>query len=101
MNQKLHSEKQIDDIRGILLQMLRPKRIYLFGSRASGTNKEYSDFDIAIEGNKGTFRDIRRTKQKIDEALGIYSCDLTELEKVSRDFEELIREKGKIIYERD
>ena len=94
-------KKQISKIIRVLRDSVNPSRIYLFGSRAAGKSKEYSDFDIAIEGNTETFRELRRAKEKLDEALGVYSCDLIELGKVSPNFKDLIRRNGKIIYERN
>lgn len=94
-------KKQISKIIRVLRDSLNPSRIYLFGSRVAGTSKKYSDFDIAIEGHMVTFRELRRVKEKLDEVLGVYSCDLIELEKVSTDFKDLIRRQGKIIYERN
>ena len=101
MSQTIDSEEKIAEIKNILIDNLEPVRIYLFGSRATGTNKEYSDFDIAVEGITSTFREMRKTKEKLDEMLGIYSCDLIELEKTSDDFSTLVKTKGKLIYERD
>ncbi len=45
-------------------------------------------------------RSIIPSAQKVDDTLGIYSCDLIEMEKVRADFKALIRRNGKIIYER-
>lgn len=90
----------LTDIVNILVDRHSPRRIWLFGSRATGNNKDYSDYDIAIEGRNIPFRMLRITEEKIDEVLGIYSCDLVELGKVSSKFSELVKERGKIIYER-
>lgn len=101
MKDTVQSEELLSVIQQVVIELLQPKRIYLFGSRAIGKNKEYSDFDIAIEGSKASFRDIRKAKEKLDESLGIYSCDLVELEKTGEDFQVLVKEQGKLIYERD
>jgi predicted nucleotidyltransferase len=94
-------EERISKIIDILVRFLEPKRIYLFGSRASGTNENYSDFDIAIEGNKKSFRTLRVAREKIDYAMGIYSCDLVELEKINADFRKLVEKEGKLLYGKD
>lgn len=94
-------QEQLDMIREVLVDELRPRRIYLFGSRATGRNNRYSDFDIAIEGSKASFRALRKAKETLDEGLGIYSCDIVTLEKTTADFQDLVREQGKILYERD
>jgi predicted nucleotidyltransferase len=94
-------EEKLSIIKDIIVKAVDPKCIYLFGSRAAGKNKYYSDFDIAVKGANGTFRIIRKLKEKLDEALGIHSVDLIQMEQVSDEFRKLIEEKGKIIYERD
>jgi len=94
-------EEKLAVIKEILIEWLKPERILLFGSRASGTQTEHSDFDIAVEGAKATFRELRKAKEQLDHGLGIYSCDLVELEKTSEDFRYLIKQQGTIIYERD
>lgn len=42
--------KIIDDMVEIVKNHLDPARILLFGSRAKGRDKTYSDFDIAVQG---------------------------------------------------
>ena len=94
-------EEQLSKIKQVLIHFLQPKRIYLFGSRAENKAQAYSDFDIAIDGHTAAFRKMREVKEKLDEKLGIYSCDLVELQKVSPKFKQLILNKGRLIYERD
>ena len=43
----------------IIVEELNPVKIYLFGSRASETNKKNSDFDLCVIVDK-------KTKRKID-----------------------------------
>jgi predicted nucleotidyltransferase len=92
-------EQKLKDIERILIAELQPNRIYLFGSRALEKNKEYSDYDIAVDGITASHRQIRKAKESLDDALGIHSCDLIEMEKVSPNFKQLIEEQGKILYE--
>jgi predicted nucleotidyltransferase len=94
-------EEKLSMIKDIVVKAVDPKCIYLFGSRAAGKNKFYSDFDIALKGANGSFRIMRKLKEKLDEALGIHSVDMVHMEQASDEFRELIEEKGKIIYERD
>lgn len=101
MKETVNSEKQLAAINQVVIDILQPERIYLFGSRATGKNKEYSDFDIAIEGSNASFREMRKAKEKLDEVLGIYTCDIIELEKAGDDFQDLVKEQGKVVYERD
>ncbi len=84
----------------IILDHLAPKKIILFGSRADGKGKEYSDFDIAVEGIEMNIREERLLKEALDRKLGIYTIDLINLDKVDKEFKTLVVSKGKVIYER-
>jgi predicted nucleotidyltransferase len=95
------TEQKISDIKRILVERVNPQRICLFGSRAKGTETAHSDFDIAIEGSVASFREMRKVEEQLDRILGIYSCDIVELEKTSDDFRALVKQQGKLIYERD
>lgn len=93
--------EHLEQIKNIVVDKLHPERVWLFGSRAEGKNRKQSDYDIAFEGSSSSFREIRKAKEQISDFIGIYSCDLVNLEKVNDDFKNLIREKGKIIHERN
>ncbi len=85
----------------LLKQELNPERIILFGSRAKGNAKPYSDIDIAVEGGKILdYRERRKLKEKIEEISGIYSLDLVFLDSVEDDFAEIIRKTGRVLYEK-
>ncbi len=76
----------------LLKQELNPERIILFGSRAKGSAKPYSDIDIAIEGGKTLdYREKRKLKEKIEDISGIYTVDLVFLDGVEDDFAEIIK----------
>jgi predicted nucleotidyltransferase len=92
-------EKVIAEIVSIITAHLRPKRIFLFGSRALGIGRRYSDFDVALEGVAMSHRRERELKDALDLRLGIFSVDLLCLDKVDPEFKALILDKGRIIYE--
>lgn len=94
-----NQHEYLDQIRQIVVENLHPERVWLFGSRAEDNNRKQSDYDLAFEGGNPTFRKIRKVKEQISDLIGIYSCDLVNLEKINDDFKKLIQEKGKIIYE--
>lgn len=97
VNQK--EQEVIDSIISILKEYIHPKRIILFGSRASGRSKRYADFDIAVEGVDMDIRKERLLKDALDERLGIYMVDLIDIDKVDKEFRKIIMDKGKVIYE--
>ena len=92
-----NQEKHIKSIVNVLVEYLNPQRIWLFGSRAGADFTDRSDFDIAIEGHEQNHRKLRKAKDKLDEVLGIYQCDLIEYENASPEFRSIIR-KGQLIY---
>ena len=96
-----HGEQKICmEIIKIIQDHIAPKRIILFGSRAVGGGKKYSDFDIAVEGIEMNIREERLLKEALDRKLGIYTIDLINLDKVDKEFKTLVVSKGKVIYER-
>ena len=92
-------DKVIGVIVSTITAYLHPKRILLFGSRALGRGKRYSDFDVALEGVAMTHRMERELKDALDARVGIFTVDLINLDKVDPEFKVLIKEGGRVIYE--
>ena len=44
----MDSDKTLDKIRDIIIETVHPDKIILFGSRATGKNRDDSDYDIFI-----------------------------------------------------
>ncbi len=93
-------KKVVDEIIDVVKDHLQPDRIILFGSRAKGKKKEYSDFDIAVEGVEMDIRKERLLKDALDEKLGIFSVDIIDLDHAESDFRELVLQTGKVLYEK-
>ena len=85
---------------GILKKALRPRRIVLFGSRAKGTNRHGSDFDLALDCRTPKLIEEERIREKLSEGAGLYHIDLVFLPSVSRDFRKIILNTGKVLYAR-
>lgn len=47
-NNDMDSDKTLDKIKNIIVKTVHPDKIILFGSRATGKNREDSDYDIFI-----------------------------------------------------
>lgn len=79
---------------------LKGYKVFLFGSRASGTAKRNSDFDIGILGQAPL---PIKTFFEIEEALlrlpTLYKIDLVDFQKMSPQFRELALKEARIIYE--
>lgn len=67
--------------------LLIDKKLILFGSRATGKNKERSDFDLGIlSGESINFVSLYKLKDALDELPTLYSIDLVDLNNVSASF---------------
>ncbi|MCU0646163.1 MAG: nucleotidyltransferase domain-containing protein, partial [bacterium] len=82
-----------------IIEKYNPKRIYQWGSLLHRENfTDRSDIDIALEGITSAeqmfelYGDIMKMTQ--------FSIDLIQIEKIEPEFAELIKMKGKIVYER-
>jgi type I restriction enzyme S subunit len=84
----------------IVAKYLPDARVYLFGSRAKGTAKPYSDFDIAIEWKeKIPLHTMAKIREELDKLPTLKSFDLIDLKRVSGDFIETVRKTGVILYD--
>jgi uncharacterized protein len=95
-----HVHQVLDLIVSNILEFASPTRIWLFGSRATGEARKFSDFDIALEGVRLDLRTRRELAEALDEKLGAMSVDLVELETVDEPLLELICQQGEVIYDR-
>ncbi len=83
----------IQSLRNFLIEYFKDKdvNIYLFGSRARGEERKYSDIDIAIDSKENLKYDLVKLKEIIEESNLIYKVDLVELKKVKFLDKEMIK----------
>ncbi|MFN3871649.1 MAG: type VII toxin-antitoxin system MntA family adenylyltransferase antitoxin [Ignavibacterium sp.] len=93
-------DNKLNRIKNIIIKECNPKRIILFGSRSKGNFSEFSDYDIAIETDKLSFRNFRKLKEKINDAIGLHSVDIVLFNDVDKKFQKIILETGKVVYEK-
>lgn len=95
-------EQILEDITGIIVGRLNPRKIILFGSRARKTNRKFSDIDLCIEGARtDEHRVIRKLREEIEDAAGLYSVDIVFCEDLDNDFLKMVYSTGKVIYEEE
>ena len=89
-NKKISS---IEDLKKFLEENLKGKnvKVYLFGSRAKGTHTQYSDIDIAIEGDVN----ISSLREIIEESNLPQKVDIIDMKYVSEKFKQEILKHGK------
>jgi predicted nucleotidyltransferase len=65
----------------------RPLRVFLFGSRASGTADERSDFDIGVEADRPlSARDLADVREAFDAAPLLAHVDVVDFSRVDETF---------------
>jgi predicted nucleotidyltransferase len=77
----------------------RPQRIYQWGSLVDGRHfTERSDIDIALEGitEAAVFFAILAQAERLTR----FPVDIVQLEKIHPEYAELIRSRGRVVYER-
>ena len=84
----------------LINSVISPKRILLFGSRGKETEREGSDFDIAIDSDQIETTKLRNLKEKIEEIAGLYSVDIVFLNDVEDGFRKIILDTSKVLYEK-
>ena len=82
-----------------IIERYNPKRIYQWGSLLDWEHfAEISDIDIALEGitSADQIFEIYGSIMNMSD----YSIDLVQMEKIAPEFAEIIKKKGKVVYER-
>jgi len=91
------AQQDLDDARYIVLDVLKsyPGSVYLFGSRAKGTQGRFSDIDIAVLPKdplpEGLLASLR---EKLADSHIIYTVDVVDLSLVDDDFRNKVLQEG-------
>ena len=94
------SDKQLQEIAGIISSYSQIEQALIFGSRAIDTYKEASDVDIAIKGSKADSKLAAALKDQLEEETYLpFFFDVIAYHSVqSEELKKHIRTKGKSIY---
>lgn len=77
-------EKIKQKIIGVISVLIPDAKIYLFGSRARGTNTEWSDIDIALDaGQSLPVRDVDEVKSMFKESNIMYRIDVVDFNQLN------------------
>jgi predicted nucleotidyltransferase len=93
------ARRDFDCIVAHLAERFRPLRIYQWGSLLDGRHfTERSDIDIALEGitDAATFFVIFAAAERLTR----FPVDIVQIEKIHPEYADLIRTRGRIVYER-
>ena len=91
-------KEQLQIVKEILKRHVPNSEIRIFGSRYKNTNKEYSDIDIAIVGNKKiTIEEYSKMKEEFEESNLKYRVDIIDWNAISDDFKKIIEEGYEVL----
>ena len=84
---------------GLITDRFNPKRVYQWGSLLhKELFTDYSDIDIALEG-MGSIEDVMEL-ERIAESMTEFPLHIVEMEKINPAHAEIIKSKGRVVYER-
>lgn len=84
-------EKYIIFIKTIIEKYLNDYELFLFGSRAKGTARKYSDIDIALSAKNLTEQIKNKIEFELENSTLPYKVDVADLNKISNEFRDLIK----------
>jgi uncharacterized protein len=93
-------QEVFESVKNVLVQHLRPEKIFLFGSRAKTKQSSRSDFDFAVSGKRPALETVRLVNEEIEKVCGLYKTDLVFLDEVDPEFKQIILDSGEVVYER-
>lgn len=67
-------------------------KFYVFGSRAKGKHKEYSDIDIAIDCPDFTAKTKSKLELEFENSTFPYEVDIIDLNNIEKNFKNLIKD---------
>lgn len=96
------SDFQYDPIVKVFVSNKEVDKVILYGSRAKGTQKPYSDIDITILGDNLNFSLLQKIEIELDDLLLPYKFDVSLYKSIdNNDLVEHIKRVGKIIYKNE
>jgi len=89
----------IQNLLKFVISEIQPEQIILFGSRARGTHRPTSDFDIAVKKTDMPASPWAKVLVALDdEAYTLYKIDLVHYEKLDNSYVRNITKEGVLIY---
>lgn len=93
------AERHYADFVRIFQRYPQIEEVLIFGSRAKGTDKPWSDFDLAVIASGMSNAEFSQLWNAIDDLPLVFKIDLVHWDRLPEDrFKEKIREEGKRFY---
>jgi len=94
--------RQWDELSSILSAHLPGRRVWAFGSRATGRRvKRFSDLDLLIEGDSLSFREAALLDEALDESRLTFKVDVVQMATLMPEFYERIQPERVLVQGRD
>lgn len=94
------TNEEMQRLVAVLSTQLNIERAIVYGSRAKGTNRRFSDVNMALVGKNLSHSDLNQVAMKIDDLLLPYEFDLSLYSSLTNEnLIEHIKRVGKVIYE--
>lgn len=95
------SDKEFDEMTAIFSKCKNLEKVILYGSRAKGNYKKFSDVDITLEGDNLTLADLFQIQDLLYESDLPYMYDVSIFSSITNpDLIDHIRRRGVVIWER-
>lgn len=78
--------REWEELVGILRTHLPNRRVWAFGSRATGRARRFSDLDLAVEGESLPFGALAKLRDALDESGLPFKVDIVELASLTPEF---------------
>jgi predicted nucleotidyltransferase len=92
-------EGELQLMQSIFAQTPHLQKVVLYGSRAKGTNKPFSDVDITLVGDELTQDDLTDVMYRLSESSLPYFCDVSLFSNLDNSaLIDHIQRRGKVIY---
>jgi predicted nucleotidyltransferase len=96
------TDKELEQINTLFARYADIEQAILYGSRAKGTNKPFSDVDLTLVGEGLTHSTLSRLLLDIDDLLLPYRFDVSLFHNITNtDLVDHIRRRGIILYRRE
>ncbi len=93
-------QETINQINSIFARYSKIDKVIVYGSRAKGNYKPYSDIDLTIVSNDLNFTTMQKIELEIDDLLLPYKFDISLFHQIeSSDLVEHINRAGQLFYE--
>ncbi len=95
------SDKEFDEMTAIFGKFKNLEKVILYGSRAKGNYKKFSDVDITLEGDNLTLADLFQIQDLLYESDLPYMYDVSIFSSITNpDLIDHIKRRGIVIWER-